>query len=115
MASLANRVDIIRNCPASPRLKLRMLEMVVRPGTRYSLSLAVFSWPQIKRLNTVFNRTAKAACGLGRSSPNITQMRDNLEYGLGVDTLQLTYVEALTDCYEVPNTALLLVNNFTYV
>ena len=73
-----------------------MLETVIRPAIIYSLSNSPFSWAQIASINSIFMVTAKQAVGLSRSASSLTAMRPKLEYGMGIDPIQLTYAVAMT-------------------
>ena len=74
-----------------PTQKLAMLETVVRPVLRYHMSAAPFSWNQIDNLNGILMRAARKACGLSRHASTGLMMEPRDNFGVGVDSVHLTY------------------------
>ena len=104
-AALAERVkprtQAIARAKCNPGLGLRMLETLVRPAARYSMSLGVMTLGDVSVLNSILLRGVKRVCGLPATSSTLTCYRRRHEYGLGVDPLLLTHLyatqEAITD------------------
>ena len=77
--------------------KLRLLEMVVRPIMRYSMSAVPFTWTQVHMLNGILMGAARRSCGLSRVASTGLMMADRQDFGVGLKSAHHTYAEVLLD------------------
>ena len=96
LESVIEKADGILRSPASDAQKLRMIDTLLRPHIRYSLCTGAYTSQDIACLDSMLARVAKFALRLPTSAPTALIQEDRDLGGVGVTSLQETYVAELT-------------------
>jgi hypothetical protein len=72
MNKLIKQTQPLLNSPATLKQKLKIVDIVIRPGIAYSFYAVPYSMPAITKLDKKIIALQKAICGLPKSTPNIT-------------------------------------------
>ena len=79
---------------ASPRQGMRMLQQVVKPGVAYGMVAAPYSAADIDGLDRCLATAARKCHGLPRCFPTRAILAPTEDAGLGLESLQVDYVQA---------------------
>ena len=85
------------NSPPAPKQKIKMLNIVLRPGMQYSFHAAPFSIPDIKKLDKKLISLTKKVYGLPQSTPNIIVQLPYKMFGMQATSFLTSYVRTLGD------------------
>jgi ribonuclease HI len=94
--AVIEKADGILRSMASSTQKLRLIETLLRPYIRYSLSTGAYTSADIAHLDSLLVRAAKCALHLPCSTPTTLVQEDKERGGIGVTSLEETYVAELT-------------------
>ena len=72
MNKLMKQAQLLLQSPATQKQKLKMVDIVIRPGIAYSFYAVPYSMPTITKLDKKIIGFQKTICGLLKSTPNIT-------------------------------------------
>ena len=93
--TVIEKADGILRSMASDEQKLRLIDTLLRPHIRYSLCTGAYNSADIACLDGLLTRLAKYALRLPTSTPTALVQEDRHRGGLGVTSLQETYVTEL--------------------
>ena len=96
VAAVLDKADSILRSMASSEQKLRLIDTLLKPYIRYSLSIGAYTSRDIATLDSIVSRLAKLAMRLPVSTPTWMVQEDGDRGGLGVTSLQELYVAELT-------------------
>jgi hypothetical protein len=94
MNKLIKQTQLLLNSPATLKLKLKMVDTVIRPGIAYSFYVVPYSMPNINKLDQKIIVLQKAICGLPKSTPNITTKLPH-QFGLNAQSLKTKYLTCI--------------------
>jgi len=77
---------------ASPKQKLAMIQMTLKPYITYSFPLGIQTNSDIQELDGIISRTAKRALRLPMSTPTGLMLERQIASGAGVESLLVDYV-----------------------
>jgi hypothetical protein len=83
------------NSPATLKQKLKMVDIVIRPGIAYSFYATPYSMPNIAKLDQKIIALQKNICGLPKSTPNITTKLPHDQFGLNAHSLRTKYLTCI--------------------
>jgi hypothetical protein len=86
------QTQLLLNSPATLKQKLKMVDIVIRPGIAYSFYAIPYSMPNIAKLDQKIIALQKAICGLPKSIPNITTKLPHDQFGLNAQSLKTEYL-----------------------
>jgi hypothetical protein len=92
MNKLIKQTQLLINSPATLKQKLKMVDIVIRPGIAYSFYAIPYSMPNIIKLDKKIICLQKSICGLPRSTPNITTQLPHDQYELDAHSLKIEYL-----------------------
>jgi hypothetical protein len=95
MNKLIKQTKLLLNSPATLKQKLKMVDIVIRPGIAYSFYAVPYSMPNITKLDKKIIGLQKAICGLPNSTPNITTQLPHDQYGLNAQSLKTEYLTCI--------------------
>jgi hypothetical protein len=95
MEKLIKQTKLLLNSPATLKQKLKMVDIVIRPGIAYSFYVVPYSIPNIAKLNQKIIALQKAICGLPKSIPNITTNLPNDQFELDAYSLKTKYLTCI--------------------
>ena len=95
-AAVVNKVReekrLINGCVGSAAQQRKLVEQVMRPAIRYSMTVVPYTWPQIQRLHSILMNCTRTACGLSEHASTLLMMRAQTDYGVGVESVYHTYI-----------------------
>jgi hypothetical protein len=92
MNKLIKQTQLLLNSPGTLKLKLKMVDTVIRPRIAYSFYAVPYSMPNIAKLDQKIIALQKAICGLPKSTPNITTKLPHDQFGLNAHSLKTKYL-----------------------
>jgi hypothetical protein len=95
MNKLIKQIQLLLNSPAILKLKLKMVDTVIRPGIAYNFYAVPYSMPNIAKLDQKIIALQKAICGLPKSTPNITTKLPHDQFGLNTHSLRTEYLTCI--------------------
>jgi hypothetical protein len=95
MNKLIKQIQLLLNSPAILKLKLKMVDTVIRPGIAYNFYAVPYSMPNIAKLDQKIIALQKAICGLPKSTPNITTKLPHDQFGLNAHSLRTEYLTCI--------------------
>jgi hypothetical protein len=91
MNKFIKQTQLLLNSLAIFKQKLKMVDIVIRPGIAYSFYAVPYSMPTITKLDQKIIALQKAICGLPKSTPNITTKLPHDQFGLDAQSLKTEY------------------------
>jgi hypothetical protein len=95
MNKLIKQAQLLLQSPTTLKLKLKMVDTVIRLGIAYSFYAVPYSMPNITKLDKKIIGLQKTICGLPKSTPNITTKLPHDQYGLDVHSLKTEYLTCI--------------------
>jgi hypothetical protein len=95
MNKLIKQIQLLLNSPAILKQKLKMVDIVLRPGIAYSFYAVPYSMPNIAKLDQKIVALQKAICGLPKSTPNNTTKLPHDQFGLNTYSLKTEYLTCI--------------------
>jgi hypothetical protein len=95
MDKLTKQTQFLLNSPATLKLKLKMVDTIIRLGIAYSFYVVPYSIPNTTKLDQKKIGLQKTICGLPRSTPNITTKLPHDQYGLDAHSLKTEYLTCI--------------------
>jgi hypothetical protein len=95
MNKLIKQTQLLFQSPATLKLKLKMVDIVIRPGIAYSFYAVPYSMPNITKLVKKIIGLQKTICGLPKSTPNITTKLPHDQYALNAHSLKTEYLTCI--------------------
>ena len=77
--------------------KIKMIDIVIRPGVAYSFYAVSYSTSTIKKLDNKILPAQKTACGLPKCLSNITIQLPHELYGLDAFSLKNDYLRCISE------------------
>jgi hypothetical protein len=96
MNKLIKQTQLLLQSPATLKQKLKMVDIVIRPGIAYSFYAVPYSMPNITKLDKKIIGLQKSICGLPKSTPNITTKLPHDQYGLDAQSLKTEYLTCIS-------------------
>ena len=97
MAKVTEEAHLINTCGATTGQQLHMVNTVMRPAIRYSMTVVPYTWDRIQGLHAVLMNCARKAGGLSCRASTLLMMRPKGEYGVGMDSVYHTYIYTALD------------------
>jgi hypothetical protein len=95
MNKLIKQTQLLLQSLATLKLKLKMVDTVIRLGIAYSFYAVPYSMPNINKLDKKIIGLQKTICGLPKSIPNITTKLPHDQYGLDAHSLKTEYLTCI--------------------
>jgi hypothetical protein len=95
MNKLIKQTQLLLNSSATLKQKLKMIDIVIRPGIAYSFYAVPYSMLNIAKLDQKIIALQKAICGLPKSTPNITTKLPHDQFGLNAYSLKTKYLTCI--------------------
>jgi hypothetical protein len=92
---LIKQTQFLLQSPATLKLKLKMVDIVIRLEIAYSFYAVPYSMPNITKLDKKIIGLQKTICGLPKSTPNITTKLPHDQYGLDAHSLKTEYLTCI--------------------
>ena len=95
MTKLNEQCKLLRNCNATMKQKIHIIELVIRAGIAYGFYVVAFSLSTINKLDKIITRLQKSIFGVPYSTSNVTTQFPYENFGLGAFSLCNAYLRCI--------------------